>query len=498
MVYAATRSAAVVGITGHLLDIEADIAPGLPGFQLIGLPEPSIWPTRDRVRAAILNSRLNWPDCRITVNVRPEGMYPYGAALDLAVAVSILAAAGHIPAERIAHVLFLGELGLDGRIRPVRGVLPAVAAAARAGVETVVVPSDCAAEAAQTPRATVIPAERLADLVDWLRDGTLRDHAYLAPVPPVPGAPALDLADVAGNHAARHALEVCAAGGHHLLLLGEGPATMLAERLQGILPPLDLQAAREVTEVHSVAGLLDQITPGVPPMYAPHHTSTPAAMFGGGTGTPRPGAISLAHRGVLYLDDAPEFSRQVLDGLRGPMETSEVIIAGRGRAVRFPARFMLAMAARDCPCPVRRACGCTPLIRRRYLDRLVPLLDRVTVRARLQPMPWPAVPGEPSAVVAARVRAARERATARLAGTPWRTNAEVPALDLRTTFRAELEAIDLLRSRVDAGALTPATFTRVLRLAWTLADLRGAGRPAATDAATALDLWSGESGHEDR
>ncbi len=524
MGYAATRSAAVTGVTGHLLDVQAHAAPGVGGLHLIGLPDTAAWPARDRVRAAVINSGMPWPDQPITVNVGPpDHTAACGAAADLAIAVAVLAATGHIPPNRVGSVMFLGELGLDGTIRPIRGVLPRVGAAARAGITTVVVPATNAAEAAQAPALAVIPARTLGDLAAWLRHGDLHNHAYTppprspqSPAPPSPlsvsgpaciqalgaGAStavpvAVDLVDVGGNHAARHALEVCAAGGHHLFLIGDpdSPARMLAERLPGILPPLDGDAAREVTEIYSVAGGFPagRLPVTVPPMHAPHHTITATAMFGGGTSHTRPGAVTLAHRGLLYLDNAPEFPCQLLDGLRQIMDTGQVTIARIDRPVSLPARFLLVMAAHRCPCASPPPCHCTPTDRRRYLNRLAALLDRVDVRAELQPPDWrqDVTSGESSAHVAARVHAARQRAAARLAGTPWRTNAEIPALELRTTFQAAPEAIDLLRSATDSGLLTPARFTRVLRVAWTLADLRGATRPARQDAAAALDLWKG-------
>ncbi|MEW9532831.1 YifB family Mg chelatase-like AAA ATPase [Microbispora sp. NPDC049125] len=493
MGYAATHSATLIGLSGQLLNVEADTTPGSPGLEIVGFPEGSAAWTRARVRAAVINSGLAWPDQQITISVLPGSVPKYVAMLDLAIAVALVAADGQIPEGGPAEVLFIGELGLDGRIRPVRGVLPAVGAAAGAGITTVVVPDGNAAEAAQAPGVTVIPATTLAHVVAWLRDGSLRGHAYHQQSRPTSmQPPALDMADVAGNETARRALEVCAAGGHHLFLLGDGPATMLAERLPGILPSLNADAAREVAEIYSLAGGLDSQPATVPPLYAPHHTITMAAMLGGGNGPVlvRPGAISLAHHGVLYMDEAPEFSGQILDELRRPLETGQVILARGNRLITLPARFMLVMSARSCPCPSAERCQCPPLRRRRYLHRLTGLLDRVEVRARLQPAPRLRTSGESSATVAARVREARERTAARLAGTPWTTNSQVPALELHTTYRAQSTAIDVLRSALNSGMLTAASFTRVLRVAWTLADLRGADRPARKDATTALELWT--------
>ncbi|WP_345530744.1 YifB family Mg chelatase-like AAA ATPase [Microbispora amethystogenes] len=495
MGHASTRTVTLTGLSAHLIDIDADThagagaAPGDAGLHVVGLPELSVWPARARIRAAITNGAPPWPDTPVTVSVTPA-LPVYNAAADLALAVAALAAAGLIPPERITGRVFLGELALDGQIRPIRGVLPMVTAAVRAGISTVVVPAACAGEAAQVPGAVVIPATRLADVVDDLRHGTLRNHHDHGPEV-APSSPfAVDLADVRGNEAARRALEVCAAGGHHLFLSGDGPATMLAERLPGILPPLTDQAARQVAEIHSLAGRPGR-APGVtPPLSAPHHTSTSAAIFGSVAGN-RPGAVSLAHRGVLHLADAPEFTRPVLDGLCRPLDSGQVHLTGLGRSVRYPARFTLVLDARPCPCPEGQDCACIPEVRRHYRARLTLLMSRVAVRA---PVEWgdrKARAGEPSATVAARVLDARDRAALRLADTPWRTNAEIPAPDLRTRFPVTPEAAELLRAAVNAGLVTADGLSRLLRVAWTLADLRGADRPQADDAAGALDLWKG-------
>ena len=348
-------------------------------------------------------------------------------------------------------MMFLAELGLDGRLRPVPGVLPAVVAAESA-VDTVVVAAENAAEASLVPGVRVVAAGSLAEVAIWLRGGP-------APAPPSPPAqqrepaarpPKLrkDLAEVLGQSEARMATEICAAGGHNLSLLGPPGAgkTMLAERLPTILPRLEPAAALEVTSIHSVAGTLP-VGAGLltePPFCAPHHTASKAAIVGGGSGIIRPGAASLAHRGVLFLDEAPEFQRDVLDALRQPLEAGEVIIARSAISARFPARFTLVLAANPCPCAKASSggagCECSPATRRRYLARLSgPLLNRVDVKVRLQPvnrqeMLYDRKFAETSAVVAERVAAARERAAQRLRGSPWRLNAEIPGAELRRSF----------------------------------------------------------------
>ncbi|WP_345532726.1 YifB family Mg chelatase-like AAA ATPase [Microbispora amethystogenes] len=492
MSHASTRTITLTGLSAHVVDVEADAAPGDAELHLLGLPELSVWPARARIRAAILNSGTPWPDARITLSVTPA-LPVYNAAADLALAVAALAAAGLIPPERIAGRVFLGELALDGQIRPIRGVLPMVAAAVRAGFSTVVVPAECAWEAAHVPGAVVMPATWLADVVDQLRHAAFRDHHGREPDPAQSPSCAVDLADVPGNQAARRALEVCAAGGHHLFLSGDGPATMLAERLLGILPPLTGETAREVAEIHSLAGHPGRVPGVTPPLSAPHHSETAAAIFGS-VAANRPGAVSLAHRGVLHLAEAPEFARPVLEGLCRPLDSGQVHLAGVGRSVRYPARFTLILDARPCPCPEGRDCACIPEVRRRYRARLALLMSRVAVRA---PVEWgdrKARAGEPSATVAARVLDGRDRAAHRLADTPWRINAEIPAPDLRTRFSVTPEAAELLRSAVNAGLVTADGLSHLLRVAWTLADLRGADRPQADDAAGALDLWKGADG----
>jgi magnesium chelatase family protein len=503
-------SVALVGVEGHLIEVEADIASGLPATILVGLPDTALREARDRIRAAIVNSGESWPASKITVGLSPAALPKRGSGFDLAIAVAILGAAEAVPGGALTGKMFLAELGLDGRLRPVPGVLPAVVAAAR-GAQTVVVAAQNADEAALVPGVQVIGASSLAEVIVWLRGGPPPSPAA-APGPPPGPAPALamarklDLAEVLGQAEARLAAEICAAGGHHLSLLGPPGAgkTMVAERLPTILPGLAAPAAIEVTSIHSVAG---RLPPGAglittPPFCAPHHTSSMAAIVGGGSGVIRPGQASLAHHGILFLDEAPEFHRDVLDALRQPLESGEVVIARAGTQAVFPARFTLVLAANPCPCakaagPGRSGCSCSPAARRRYLARISgPLLDRVDVKVRLQPvsrrdMLYDRKFAEPSAVIAQRVAVARERAAARLAGTPWRVNAEVPGTALRRSFAPAAGALTCLDRAMELGHVSARGTDKIIRVAWSLADLAGKDRPGADQVNLAIGLWLG-------
>lgn len=504
MTLARTWSVGLTGLVGQVVTVEADLSAGLPGTSVIGMPDQAIVQSRDRIRAAIVNSGHKWPDRRITLGLSPAALRKSGAGYDIALAVAVLAAAGTVPVAAAGGAVLIGELGLDGAMRPVRGVLPAVLAARAAGRTRVVVPLGNLSEAALATGMTVWGAPTLADLVASLLG---ENHGMIKGVAPDPAPPAdgPDLADVLGQDEARLALEIAAAGGHHLAMLGPPGAgkTMLAARLPGILPPLDDEAALEVTAVHSVAGLLDEQTPLItrPPFIDPHHSATQAAIIGGGSGQIRPGSVSLAHHGVLFLDEAPEFERRALDALRQPLEEGAVLLARSSGVVRFPARFQLVLAANPCPCAAANDadCRCGSVQRRNYLNKLSgPLMDRMDIRIDLPALP-PSIltsavaQGESSAVVAQRVALARTRAAHRWRDTPWRCTAAVPGAVVRRWWSPGEAEEQLLERAVRSGRLTGRGFDRVLRLSLTVADLAGRDVPSVADVATALALRCGET-----
>lgn len=504
---ARTLSAALDGLNGRIVEIEVDIANGLPKTLLVGLPDASIGQARERCRAAVVNSGRSWPDTRVTVNLAPSSLPKSGSHYDLGIALAVLAASGEVPAEALRETLVLGELALDGRLRAVSGVLPAVLAADAAGCRRVIVPEVHVAEAELVDGVEVLGVRSLGHAVAWLTGEEVPDDPPVDPLaaeglfmPSLTG-PELDFGDVVGQHEARISLVVAAAGGHHLWFVGPPGLgkTMLAARLPGLLPDLRHEEALEVSAVHSVAGLLPADVPLLtrPPFVDPHHTATAVAIVGGGSKIIRPGAMSLAHRGVLFLDEAPEFASNVLEALRQPLESGRVVVSRAAQTVTYPARFQLVLASNPCPCGHDDAgtttCSCTPVVRRRYRERMSgPIRDRIDIVRELSPLGRSSVDAlggsRPTASVATDVAEARARQAHRFAQERWLLNSEADGAALRRHWSPDDPGQRLLDAELRSRSLSPRGADRVLRIAWTVADLSGRACPGYDEVHAALSL----------
>lgn len=512
---ATTLAIALVGIEGHVVEVESHVGRGLVAFTLVGLPDTSLRESKERVRSALQSCNLDVPDRRVTVNLSPAGLPKSGSGFDLAIALSVLIANRQVHVLPFVGCVLLGELALDGSLRPVTGILPALMSAADQGIERAIVPAANAREAELVPGIDIMSFSHLAEVIVWAGGKAELPLIVGADTPAshekgnnrVADQRALDLVDVRGQGRGRRALEVAAAGGHHIHFVGEPGAgkTMLGLRLPSILPDLDDRTALTTTAIHSVAGLLgaDGGLIRRPPICTPHHSMTMPAMIGGGSQVPRPGAVSLAHGGVLLLDEAPEFAPSVLDALRQPLEEGYVSIhRARGHA-SYPARFQLVLASNPCPCGNSGArvkqCTCTSIERRRYQARLSgPLRDRIDITVPMRtPTRADLAEGhvEDSDTVKERVAQARERMSSRLHDTPWRLNTELPGTWIRRNTPLPADLLRSLDDSIERGILSMRGADRVLRLMWTLADLDGRSQPDMADMGQALALRSG-GGHE--
>jgi magnesium chelatase family protein len=493
----------LLGITGSLVEIEVDISDGIPMYSLLGLPDAALQESRDRVRAAITNCNEIWPNRKMTVSMSPAWLPKSGSSFDLSIALSILIANQVLPQEPLHQSIVLGELALDGKIRSVRGVLPALIAAYKSGITRAVIPFANREEAQLMPQMQILAFENLRDVLQWMRSG-IKPEAQELDLIDTTFDTHLDFADVAGQSKARFAAEVAATGGHHLLLVGTPGAgkTMIASRIPTILPTLTLDQALEVTAVHSISGSLTQRSPmsRIAPIVAPHHTASRVAIVGGGSHVIKPGACSLAHHGVLFIDEAPECATGVLDSLRQPLESGTITITRSVGNITFPAEFLLVLAANPCPCGKfsgkGRGCECSSLSVRRYLGKLSgPLMDRIDMRVQVEPVSRVEMAatdlGESSDDIRRRVIEARVAASERFAGKLWKLNAHIPSRELRTTYRPQKDAMNFLHDELDHERLTARGLHKVIRLSWTLADLAGREIPTLADVQRAYLLREG-------
>jgi len=498
MSLATTKAIALSGLNGELVTVEVDIADGLPGFNLLGLPDAALSESRDRVRAAIVNSSQSWPNRKVTIALLPAWLPKAGSSFDLPIAMGILGAQNIV--SNLEDYLFVGELSLDGSLRHTRGVLPSLICAYRNGVRKVVIPSANIAEAKLLPELEVFAFTNLKEVVHWLQTGELTEQSELDLVVEKIEMQ-LDFADVAGQLPARRAAEISAAGGHNFLMIGPPGVgkTMIAERLPTILPPLTQEETLEVSAIHSITNSNRAVLSTTAPFIAPHHSTTRIAMVGGGAHVIKPGVCSLAHRGVLFVDEAPECASGVLDSLRQPLENGSITISRATGNLTFPAKFILVLAANPCPCGKFAGkglgCTCTSVQVRRYLNKLSgPLLDRIDLRVNVENVSrieLAETQNESSQQIRNRVIAARAIAANRFKHEKWRLNSEIPPRALRQQYQPIRAAMNFLHDELDKEKITARGLHKIIRTSWTIADLNGVDRPTLTEVTESYRLREG-------
>ena len=518
MAVAKAYAVSLIGLSGTIVEIEAEISSNLPSFVLIGLPDASLTEAKDRVRAATQNSGLKMPGRRVTVNLSPASVPKRGSGFDLAIAMAILAADGGVKPTLVAEWIHLGELGLDGQIRPISGILPSLLAAKGVGRTKFVVPHSNLAEAELVEGVQVIGASRLAEVARFHGANIDAPELFIsrgkAPADSSPLQSRFDLADVIGQDSAVDALAIAAVGGHHMLMVGPPGVgkTMLAERLPTILPNLTQAESLETSALRSLVSMtsLDAVPTlsTVRPFETPHHSASLSSLIGGGHTFPRPGLVSLANNGVLFLDEAPEFQRPLLEALRQPLESGEVVLNRAAGVARFPARFQLVMAANPCPCgnyfSTTKSCTCPVSVRMAYFAKLSgPLLDRIDIRLRLQgstpaqlalAQMGASQVGRSSEEVRKKVSAARVLSRNRLQRTPWRLNSQVPGSYLRKQLRLNSDVTRPIDLALERGVLSMRGYDRCLRLAWSSADLADRSSVSQEDIAVAITLRGNDGG----
>lgn len=498
MSLATTKAIALSGLNGEVVTVEVDIADGLPGYTLLGLPDAALSESRDRVRAAIVNTGLHWPNKKVTIALLPAWLPKSGSGFDLPIAMGILGAQQIVSGTE--DLLFVGELSLDGKLRQTRGVLPSLICAFRNGIRKAVIPKANAAEAKLLPEMEIITFEKLSEIVHWMQTGEITEQTSFD-MQISSDEKFLDFADVAGQSAARRAAEISAAGGHNFLMIGPPGVgkTMIAERLPTILPPLSKEETLEVSAIHSITNSDRKPLSTTAPFISPHHSTTRIAMVGGGAHVIKPGVCSLAHRGVLFIDEAPECGSGVLDSLRQPLESGSITISRANGNLTFPAQFILVLAANPCPCGKFAGkglgCTCTSIQVRRYLNKLSgPLLDRIDLRVPVENVSrveLAEIENESSEVMRNRVIAARSVAAERFKKESWILNSEIPPRALRQQYQPERAAMNFLHDELDKERITARGLHKIIRTSWTIADLKGVTKPTLDEVQESYRLREG-------